>query len=125
MVDEDCGKAVRSGLLVAALSSTGVDEVELDRAVALPDALGMPPAWPEGTAAPLQPGALAVSALTLGIAAALRARSTGGPAVERALADAALRSIAANAGAERLDAPALVRADIERVTERWMNPSGA
>ncbi len=40
MVDEDCGKAVRSGLLVTALSATGVDEVELDRAVALPDALG-------------------------------------------------------------------------------------
>jgi DNA repair exonuclease SbcCD ATPase subunit len=43
MVDEDCGKAVRSGLLVSALSSTGVDEVELDRSVALPDALGFEP----------------------------------------------------------------------------------
>jgi DNA repair exonuclease SbcCD ATPase subunit len=40
MVDEDCGRAVRSGLLVAALSATGVDAVELDRAVAVPDALG-------------------------------------------------------------------------------------
>lgn len=40
MVDEECGRAVRSGLLVTALSATGVDEVELDRAVALPDALG-------------------------------------------------------------------------------------
>jgi len=40
MVDEDCGKAVRSGLLVSALSATGVDEVELDRAVAVPGALG-------------------------------------------------------------------------------------
>ena len=40
MVDEDCGKAVRSGLLVSALSATGVDAVELDRAVAVPDALG-------------------------------------------------------------------------------------
>ncbi len=43
MVDEDCGRAVRSGLLVAALSSTGVDAVELDRAVAVPDALGFEP----------------------------------------------------------------------------------
>ncbi|HWM72540.1 MAG TPA: hypothetical protein VNQ53_02310 [Nocardioides sp.] len=40
MVDEECGKAVRSGLLVAALATTGVDEVELARSVALPDALG-------------------------------------------------------------------------------------
>lgn len=40
MVDEGAGRAVRSGLLVAALSATGVDAVELDRAVALPEALG-------------------------------------------------------------------------------------
>jgi hypothetical protein len=40
MVDEECAKAVRSGLLLGPLASTGVDSVELDRAVALPDALG-------------------------------------------------------------------------------------
>jgi hypothetical protein len=40
MVDEDCGKAVRSGLLVAALATTGVGEVELAKAVAVPEALG-------------------------------------------------------------------------------------
>jgi peptidoglycan hydrolase CwlO-like protein len=40
MVDEGCATAVRSGLLVAALSATGVDAVELDQAVALPEALG-------------------------------------------------------------------------------------
>lgn len=40
MIDEDCGKAVRSGLLVAALATTGVDEVELANAVAVPEALG-------------------------------------------------------------------------------------
>ncbi len=40
MIDEDCGKAVRSGLLVAALATTGVDEVELSNAVAVPGALG-------------------------------------------------------------------------------------
>jgi len=40
MVDEGCAAAVRSGLLVSALSATGVDEVELDKAVALPEALG-------------------------------------------------------------------------------------
>jgi len=40
MVDERCGDAVRSGLLVAALATTGVDEVDLAEAVAVPDALG-------------------------------------------------------------------------------------
>ena len=40
MVDEQCAKAVRSGLLLTALEATGVDAVDLDRAVALPDALG-------------------------------------------------------------------------------------
>jgi hypothetical protein len=53
MVDEGCAEAVRSGLLVAALSATGVDAVELDASVAVPDALGhvaaqaAPPAKPE------------------------------------------------------------------------------
>jgi len=40
MVDEECAKAVRSGLLLGPLAATGVDDVELDRAVALPEALG-------------------------------------------------------------------------------------
>jgi hypothetical protein len=40
MVDEQCGAAVRSGLLVAGLSSTGVDSADATAAVALPDALG-------------------------------------------------------------------------------------
>ncbi len=40
MVDPRCAEAVRSGLLVTALSSTGVDEVDLTRAVATPEALG-------------------------------------------------------------------------------------
>ena len=40
MIDERCGQAVRSGLLVAAISTTGVDEVDVASAVAVPDALG-------------------------------------------------------------------------------------
>lgn len=40
MVDEDCAKAVRSGLLVTALATTGVDTVDLGGAVAVPEALG-------------------------------------------------------------------------------------
>ena len=40
MVDEGCARAVRSGLLVAALTSTGVDAVDPAPALALPEALG-------------------------------------------------------------------------------------
>src|SRR3954470_11448366 len=40
MVDEQCAQAVRSGMLLTALEATGVDAVDLDRAVALPEALG-------------------------------------------------------------------------------------
>ena len=55
MVDEECGRAVRSGLLVASLATTGVDEVELVKAVAVPEAIGFsatargeePPAPPD------------------------------------------------------------------------------
>jgi DNA repair exonuclease SbcCD ATPase subunit len=40
MLDPECAKAVRSGLLTAALASTGVDEVDVAAAVAVPEALG-------------------------------------------------------------------------------------
>ncbi|WP_243060323.1 hypothetical protein [Nocardioides sp. SR21] len=40
MVDEQCGLAVRSGLLVAALTTTGLDPADVAAAVAVPDALG-------------------------------------------------------------------------------------
>ncbi|PWN03552.1 hypothetical protein DJ010_05440 [Nocardioides silvaticus] len=43
MVDAECGRAVRSGLLIAPLSTTGVDpvdEAELAAALAVPEALG-------------------------------------------------------------------------------------
>lgn len=40
MVDETCAQAVRSGLLVAALSTTGMEEVDVAAAVAVPEALG-------------------------------------------------------------------------------------
>jgi hypothetical protein len=54
MVDEDAGRAVRSGLLVSALAATGVDAVELDRAVAVPEALGFT-ATARETTAPAKP----------------------------------------------------------------------
>ena len=40
MVDADCAKAVRSGLLVAALSTTGLEPADVAAAVAVPEALG-------------------------------------------------------------------------------------
>ena len=40
MVDAECARAVRSGLLVAPLASTGVDAVDVAAAVAVPEALG-------------------------------------------------------------------------------------
>lgn len=40
MIDERCGQAVRSGLLLTALSTTGVDGVDPSEMVALPEALG-------------------------------------------------------------------------------------
>ena len=40
MLDPECARAVRSGLLTAAFSSTGVDDVDVAAAVAVPEALG-------------------------------------------------------------------------------------
>ncbi len=40
MVEEDCGRAVRSGMLVVPLASTGVDPADVAAAVAVPEALG-------------------------------------------------------------------------------------
>jgi hypothetical protein len=55
MLDPNCAAAVRSGLLTAALASTGIDSGDVAAAVALPEALGFtasattgePPAPPE------------------------------------------------------------------------------
>lgn len=40
MIDETAAKAVRSGLLVESLTATGVDEVDVSGAVAVPEAVG-------------------------------------------------------------------------------------
>ena len=54
ILDAGAAEAVRSGLLVAALSSTGVDAVDVAAAVALPDALGFA-ASPRAAAVPERP----------------------------------------------------------------------
>lgn len=40
MVDERCGRALRSGMLVSALAATGLEPAEVEGAVAVPEALG-------------------------------------------------------------------------------------
>ncbi|QYJ04674.1 hypothetical protein KUV85_03050 [Nocardioides panacisoli] len=55
MVDAECGRAVRSGLLVAPLATTGVEpvaEAEVAAAVALPEALGFTASSREAAPAP-------------------------------------------------------------------------
>jgi hypothetical protein len=54
MIDEACARAVRSGLLVAALATTGVDGVDPGEFVALPAALGFA-ATPRTAEAPHRP----------------------------------------------------------------------
>ncbi|HET7430685.1 MAG TPA: hypothetical protein VFJ89_04190 [Nocardioides sp.] len=54
MLDPACAQAVRSGLLTAALSSTGVDAVDVAASVALPEALGFA-ASPTAAAEPAPP----------------------------------------------------------------------
>ncbi|MCW2815522.1 MAG: hypothetical protein JWN84_2977 [Nocardioides sp.] len=60
MVSEQCGAAVRSGLLVAALATTGVDDVDVEAAVAVPEALGFTATPREAEAAPSGPPKLSV-----------------------------------------------------------------
>lgn len=57
MLEPDAAKAVRSGLLVTSLAATGLGDLDLSGAVALPDALGFsatarPAAAPDPTARP-------------------------------------------------------------------------
>jgi hypothetical protein len=61
MVDEQAAAAVRSGMLVAALTATGVEAADVVDAVALPSAIGMTARPRSGrTASPAQRAALSV-----------------------------------------------------------------
>ncbi|MEV7428792.1 hypothetical protein AB0N29_04170 [Nocardioides sp. NPDC092400] len=55
MVDEGCAKAVRSGLLVASIEATGVEEADAGAAVALPEALGFAAVPRESAPPPSRP----------------------------------------------------------------------
>ncbi len=75
MVDGACAEAVRSGLLVTALSSTGVDEVDVAAAVAVPEALGFV-ASPRAADLPGPPGLHVVPDPDAGQKALFAARET-------------------------------------------------
>jgi hypothetical protein len=117
IVDEDCGKAVRSGLLVAALATTGVDEVKLAKAVALPEALGF-------TAIPRDAGPAAPPDLHVvpDPDADLKARDAARErleAAEAALGAAQGEYDAAAADVEKLEARSMqVQAEIDELKRR-------
>lgn len=48
MIDDDAGRAVRSGLLVGPLEATGLGGADVASAVAVPDALGLAPPGDDG-----------------------------------------------------------------------------
>ncbi|MEP9380964.1 hypothetical protein [Nocardioides sp. KR10-350] len=115
MVDVGAAKAVRSGLLVAALTATGVGEVDAAAAVALPDALGF-----EASAVEEQPPVPlhAVPDLEPDTRALDEARERLEEA-ERALADAQSERDEAAADVDRLEARSLqVQSEIEELRRR-------
>jgi hypothetical protein len=117
MVDEDCGKAVRSGLLVAPLATTGVDEVELAKSVALPEALGFTATPREaGTAAPPDLHVVPDPDADKKARAAARERLD---AAEEALGERQSEYDAAVAEVEKLEARSMqVQAEIDELKRR-------
>jgi hypothetical protein len=91
MVDEDAAAAVRSGLLVSALTATGVGKADVVDAVAVPEAIGLT-ARPRRMPAPERTGLSVVPDLKEGPDERARAREAERAAaqavVDRALAEA-------------------------------------
>lgn len=117
MLDERCAQAVRSGLLVTALSTTGVGETDLSGAVALPDALGFA-ARPVEAAVPARPDLHVVPDPD----ADAKARAAAEEAVaeaEEGLAEAQAAYDEAAGDVERLEARALqLQSEIEELRRR-------
>lgn len=115
MIDAGAAKAVRSGLLVAAMSATGMGEVDVASAVAVPDALGFeasavePPAPVPLHAVPdLEPDTRALDEAREALAAA-----------ESALVDAQAERDGAHTEVDRLRARSLqVQSEIEELQRR-------
>ncbi|TYL46150.1 hypothetical protein FXB39_14620 [Nocardioides sp. BGMRC 2183] len=120
MVDERCGRALRSGLLVATLSTTGVEELaesDVAAALAVPEALGFT-ATPREAPEPGRPDLRVVpdpDAVAKGLAAA-QARVAEAEE-EQAAASAALTDL--DAERARLEARTLqLHAELEELRRR-------
>ncbi|QZY27995.1 hypothetical protein [Nocardioides coralli] len=114
MLDARCAEAVRSGLLVTALSATGVDEVDLTAAVATPDALGFTASAVEPT-----PPELHLVPDPEADEKALAAARERVSVTESALADARTALAQADATVDDLEARTLqLQAEIEELKRR-------
>ncbi len=117
MVDEGCARAVRSGLLVAALASTGVEAEDPSGAVALPEALGFA-ATPRAAEAGSRPDLHVVPDPEADQKALAAAQETVEEA-EAELARAAEALAGAVAGVEELEARSMqVQAEIDELKRR-------
>lgn len=117
MVDEGCARAVRSGLLVAHLESTGVEEVDLSGAVALPQALGFA-ARPRDAESP-RPPELHVVPDPDADAKARAAAEARLEEAEEVLAEAEQTLADAGGDVERLEARSLqIQAEIDELRRR-------
>lgn len=116
MVDEGCAKAVRSGLLVASIEATGVDDVDAGAAVALPEALGFSAAPRESVAPPPKRPRLEVVPDPEADAKVRRAAEEKLSAAESELEDAQGELDAAGEEVSRLEARGLqLQAEIEEL----------
>jgi len=117
MLDERCALAVRSGLLVTSLSATGVEEVDLDGAVALPGALGFEASAQEAPA-PTRPDLRVVPDPD----AEAKARAAAQEALdeaEQALSEASEEHDEAQDAVARLEARSMqVQAEIDELRRR-------
>jgi hypothetical protein len=117
MVDEHCALAVRSGLLVQALATTGLDPADAAGAVALPEALGFSAPAREAPA-PGRPG-LRVVADPEADRKAVAAAEERLAAAEADVADAEEELRAARAAYDELEARSLqVQAELEELRSR-------
>lgn len=114
MLDPECAEAVRSGLLVAPLASTGVGGVDVAAAVAVPEALGF-------AATPVEPGPPELHVVPDPDADEKAVAAAAERVAETEAAVAAARSTAEAAAAEvdQLEARSMqVQAEIEEVRRR-------
>lgn len=117
MVDEQCGLAVRSGLLVAALATTGLDPADVAAAVAVPEALGF--SAPARAAEPLPRPELHVVPDPEADRKAIEAASTALAAAESALEEATSAYDEVRASYDELEARSLqIQAEIGELRGR-------